>query len=99
MTNHRAATAFLLLVGLTYWQDIAPLLNRHCIECHGMGAALNLSRFPFLSPVTSDQPAIVARILEKVGSPSPLMPPGNRPKLTASEVLTIQQWRDEGLSP
>lgn len=97
--DRRAHYAWLLLTLLTYWRDIAPILDVHCVECHATGSSLNLSRFPFLSKFTSDQPTIVARILDKTSSAAPSMPPGNRPKLTTSEASLITQWRDEGLEP
>lgn len=97
--DRRAAFSFLFLAALTYRQDIAPILNTRCVECHSWGNSLNLSRFPFVSKMTEDQGAIVAMILGKSGGANPSMPPGNRPKLTAQQVSTIEQWRDEGLEP
>jgi len=97
--NQRAGFAFLFFVAVTYWQDIAPILNSHCIECHARGASLNLSRFPFLSKFTEDQPTIVARIIEKTGAAAPSMPPGNRPKLTAAQIDVLTQWQEQGLDP
>jgi mono/diheme cytochrome c family protein len=93
----RGAWALFLLALVTYTQDIFPILNTHCIECHSIGASLNLSRFPFLSKATEDQAAIVERILIRTAPGSATMPPGNRPKLTSDQADTIRQWRDEGL--
>ena len=97
--NQRAAFILYLLALITYGQDVKPLLDKHCVECHSSGNKLNLSHFPFLSTTVPDQPTIVGRMLSKVGSNPPQMPPGNRPKLTQSEVRVLQQWRDAGLAP
>ena len=76
-----------------------PLLDAHCIECHSGGNDLDLSHFPFSFKETSDQATIVDTMLAKLGAAPPQMPPGNRPKLTTSEVETIHEWREGGLAP
>lgn len=94
--------AFFLLALVTYSQNVAPILDWRCTECHAEGATLVLTRFPFYSETTEDQPTIVNRILAKVqgvGGAKPVMPPGNRPRLTPSQVATLQQWLDQGLAP
>ncbi len=95
--KQRTAYALFLLALVTYSQDIAPILNAHCIECHSFGASLNLARFPFLSKFTNHQPTIVERILIRTNAMNPTMPPGHRPKLTSGEWGAIDQWRDQGL--
>src|SRR4051812_4963398 len=94
--NQRTAILMYLLAVVTF-QHVKPILERHCVECHAPGNNLDLSRFPFNCKTNDDQPYIVDGMLAKVGSAAPQMPPGNRPKLSASEVNTIQQWRDQGL--
>ena len=97
------APHFLFLFALvTYSQNIAPLLDWRCAECHSEGASLVLNRFPFYSETTEDQVAIVNKMLGKVqGAPGekPKMPPGNRPKLTSGQTALLQQWLDGGLAP
>jgi uncharacterized membrane protein len=97
---NQRALFFLVWAGMaTYGLDVKPILDSHCVECHSAGNFLVLSRFPFFSEATGDQGAIVDKILAKVGSNPPQMPPGNRPKLTGDEVSVIQQWREQGLAP
>lgn len=91
----RKAYALFLLALATYLQDVAPILNAHCIECHSVGASLILTRFPFVSTFSEDQNILVDRILVRVGNHS--MPPGNRPKLTSAEIDVIYKWREQGL--
>lgn len=96
MRRHLACALFLLAL-FTYAHDIAPILNAHCVECHSVGAPLNLTAFPFFSSVSADQLTIVGRMLLYAGGSDPMMPPGNRPKLTPAQLNVIQQWRDAGL--
>ena len=94
-----AAHLFSLLLVITYRQDVAPILNLRCVECHSFGSILNLSSFPFYSEKTLDQRILVEWILAKSGGNEPQMPPGNRPTLTSNQHALIQQWLDEGLAP
>lgn len=85
---------------VTYSRDVKPVLDEHCIECHdGISHDPDLTSFPFSSATLSNEQAIADAILQKTGGSSPEMPPGNRPKLTSSEVATIQQWRNDGMLP
>lgn len=95
--GHRMALFLLALI--TYYQNVAPILNLRCVECHASGSNLDLSRFPFGYDSAYDQPAIVQKILAKTDTAKPAMPPGNRPKLTQSQLGTIQQWLAGGLAP
>jgi uncharacterized membrane protein len=97
--NQRAAGLFFLLAVVTYATDVKPILDQNCIECHDSGADLNLTAFPFVSTTMTSQTAIVQAILGKVGATPPQMPPGNRPKLTADQVSTVQDWLNQGLQP
>ena len=85
---------------VTYSQDVKPILDAHCIECHdGVSHDPDLTTFPFSSATLPTQQAVADEILQKTGGASPEMPPGNRPKLSAGEVATIQQWRNGGMQP
>lgn len=84
---------------VTYAREVAPIVDRHCTECHSLGADLNLSLFPFASVWTTDQDTIVARMIAKAAGTSPSMPPGFRPKLTAQEADVLRRWKTEGLKP
>ena len=95
--RHRAFLA-LLSLAVTYTQQVKPILDAHCVECHSSRAELNLASFPFTG-APGEQPAIVGRLLTKVGAKPPVMPPGNRPKLTTSQVGVIRSWLEGGLLP
>ncbi len=97
--GHRAALLLLALV--TYSQNVGPILGLRCVECHGPGAGLDLSRFPFAHEDDTDQVTLVQRIINKTngGAAASMPPPGNRPKLTPSQVGMIQQWLAGGLAP
>ena len=97
--NRRAAISWGLFVLATYVNDVKPILDNHCVECHSLGNRLNLSAFPFHFAETSDQTIIVDKMLSKVQSTPPAMPPGNRPKLVAAEVSQVLEWRNGGLKP
>jgi mono/diheme cytochrome c family protein len=90
---------FLFAAVITYSQDVKPILDSNCIECHSPGASLDLSQFPFVSSTMPDQTTIVNAMLAKVNANPPQMPPGNRPPLSSDDINTIQQWLNEGLAP
>ncbi len=96
----RVAHFLFLLALITYGQNVGPILDFRCVECHCAGnPRLDLSNFPFFSKFTENQAAIVTMILAKTGGAAPAMPPGNRPKLTPGQLSIIEQWRDQGLAP
>ncbi len=95
MSPRGAILVFLLAV--TYTVDVKPILDANCIECHSPGNDLDLSNFPFTSKTMTDQTAIVNDMLSKVGATPPVMPPGNRTKLTADQISVIQDWLNGGL--
>jgi hypothetical protein len=97
--HQRTAFTLYLLAVITYSQNVKPILDLHCVECHTAGSILDLTSFPFTSNTILDQTKIVDKMLAKLDSIPPQMPPGHRPKLSVSEVSTIQQWRDQGLAP
>jgi hypothetical protein len=35
----------------TYTKDVAPILNAHCVRCHGAGGTLNMYPFPVYGSV------------------------------------------------
>jgi uncharacterized membrane protein len=86
----------------TYEEDVKPLLEGHCVECHHAGGArIDLTRFPFTMADgrVGDQEQIVRWILGKVDLNAPTMPPGVRTKLTVAEVRLIADWLEQGLNP
>ena len=97
--NERTALVLFLFAVINFTQNVKPILDAHCVECHSAGSTLDLSHFPFACATTSDQRTIVDKMLSLAGTDSPQMPPGNRPKLSVAEVGTLRHWREEGLAP
>ena len=85
-------------------EDIAPLLEAKCLECHSDGirkGELSLAtRADWLSG-GDDGPAIVegdsakSHLIEKITGPDPDMPKNGEP-LSASQIELIRQWIDAG---
>ena len=89
----------------SFSRDIAPLLERSCLTCHGPAqpmSQLDLStRDAALKGGQKAGPAIVPGDSAKsplyrrvTGQDQPAMPLGA--KLTSSEIKTIQEWIDSG---
>lgn len=81
--------------GVTYARDVAPILNRHCVECHRPGQA-----GPF--PLTSYDEARPRAAAIAQATAARLMPPwkaepqehrfrGER-RLSPAEIDTLDQW-------
>jgi thiol-disulfide isomerase/thioredoxin len=87
---------------LTYARDIAPLINRHCVECHRPG-----TEAPFALTTYEKVAAKAATIAEVVAEQR--MPPSfahpdfgkflHQRGLTRAERDTIVQWVREGQAP
>ncbi|MEZ5326837.1 MAG: PSD1 and planctomycete cytochrome C domain-containing protein [Verrucomicrobiales bacterium] len=90
-------------------EDIRPVLNKHCVSCHGgvkkAGNLSFLARHSALAKGKSGLHAIIpgdaanSHILERIVSPDPdeHMPPVEHgPALSAEEVATLRQWIAEG---
>jgi hypothetical protein len=85
---------------LTYQDDVKPILDDNCVECHHAGGRLsNFAEFPFTSRTTTDQATIVGNIIAKVTAASRRMPPGTRSPLSATQVQTLRDWLAGGLEP
>jgi hypothetical protein len=92
---------------ITYARDVAPLLDRWCVSCHGadeVEGGLRLDSFeavlrggdtgPAVIPADPKASLLVAKI-ERRHRPS--MPP--RRKLPASTVTRIRMWISAGAPP
>lgn len=77
------------------------ILNKYCIECHrgdagsrGTIAVLNhatlVNRPPDLVPFVLGKNAEKSQIIQFIEDGS--MPPGNRPRPTAEEIITLKNW-------
>ncbi|MFI4861251.1 MAG: DUF1592 domain-containing protein [Phycisphaerales bacterium JB063] len=78
-------------------EDVTPLLEQYCYECHGNGQRKGRVSF--------DGPTAIAEVLELADDWAAardilndrLMPPEDSPQPTAHEILTINQWIDDAL--
>jgi peroxiredoxin len=84
---------------LTYAKDVAPLLNKHCVDCHHAGTAA-----PFVLTSyekASARAAAMAEAVERQQMPPWFAHPGygkfaNKRGLTAQERAVIVQWARGG---
>ncbi len=87
--------------------DVKPILNRHCISCHGgvkknggfsllfehEALAVNDSGFPAIVPGSPNQSEMIKRLLEK--DPE-LRMPYNKPALSSQEIAVLKKWIKQG---
>ena len=90
---------------ISYKNDIQPMLNASCINCHGNKGGLSVSAYNNLMKGTSNNgPVVIAKngagslIVKKLqgvasGSRMPLEPAS---KWSESKIETIKIWIDQG---
>ncbi len=85
--------------------DVAPILKEHCVACHGGkesegGFSLNTRELVLDAEAAAPGKAAKSRMIELISSrdPKQQMPPKDRPRLSAKEVLMLRAWIDQGLS-
>jgi len=97
------------LAAATFVTSVAPILDAHCVECHGPekqkhGLRLD-SREAALKGGESGKPAIVpgnalaSVIVEAITLPPAnqrAMPPEGKPRLTPEQVVTLIDWINRG---
>ncbi len=88
-------------VELTYSEHIAPILNKHCVECHRDGTAAPFALDSYR--MVSRKAGIVAEVVELERMPPWFAADGypitNHPTITDEERLRIVQWADLGAPP
>ncbi|MBI4476331.1 MAG: cytochrome c [Acidobacteria bacterium] len=83
----------------TYTKEIAPILNRRCVECHraGMFAPMALTSYDEVRPWAR---AIKHQVTTREMPPWSADPRygefENDPRLTEQEIATIAAWADQG---
>jgi uncharacterized membrane protein len=81
---------------VNFVRDVKPILENHCVRCHGNGAAMRGLR---LDNRERAWMAIEKKNPENsrvyLASRSKFMPPGDR-KLTAEELDTMRRWILQG---
>lgn len=86
----------------TYAKDIAPLMNKHCVECHRPGTAAPFVLTSFEK--VSAKAKAIAEVVEEERMPPWFAHPDfgtfiNRRGLTSQERQTILQWARGGRAP
>ena len=92
---------------ITFDDQVAPILKRHCWQCHGdakQEAGLNLASYPAAIKGGSGGPVVVSgrsassRLFKAITAEDPAerMPPENDP-LPKEQVAIIKSWIDTGL--
>jgi hypothetical protein len=107
----------LLFAGVVVWQllrrpvdfsaEVKPILNRHCISCHGgvkqSGGFSLLFQEEALAPTASGQPAILpgrpahSEMIRRLLSDDPEeRMPHKKPPLSRSEIRLLRRWVRQG---
>lgn len=96
---------------VSYSQDIRPILNKYCIECHLAGgegyvaSGFKMDSYEDLMKGTRNGPMIIAGdslgsnmlvLMEGRADPSIKMPHGKAISATKEELETIRRWIDQG---
>jgi hypothetical protein len=88
--------------GVSFSQDVLPILTNRCQRCHGGGrtsAGIDLSSYASImagspgGPIVIPSNSAASRLVESIVSGQ--MPRGSG-KLPASEIETISNWVDQG---
>ena len=107
----------LVLVGcggepsVSFSQDVQPILNQHCIQCHeegGVGevtSGLNMSSYEGLMKGTDSGPMLIVGdiegsnilvLMEGRADPSIKMPHGKNAPVPKQDIQTIKLWIGQG---
>jgi hypothetical protein len=87
--------------------DVKPILNKHCISCHGgvkknggfsllfehEALAVNDSGFPAIVPGHPEQSELIKRLLE---NDPELRMPYSKPALSSQEIDVLKKWIKQG---
>jgi uncharacterized membrane protein len=96
---------------VSFSQDVRPIIDRNCIECHQAGGAgheasgFNMETYEGLMKGTNFGPMIIARdaegsnmlvLMEGRADPSISMPHGQQDQISTKDLRTIRSWIDQG---
>jgi len=119
-TAGKLTTLFLSALALTgcggeeavsFSQDVRPILDQHCIECHQSGGSgleasgFNMETYDALMAGTNFGPMIIAGdaegsnmvvLMEGRADPSISMPHGYREPVSTQDLQTIRLWIEQG---
>ena len=89
---------------IDFAHDVVPILEKHCVECHGGseakgGFSLNDRELLLDSQAAIPKNAAESRLVELIRSTDAddQMPPSDRRRLSTEEIGTLTRWIDEGL--
>ncbi len=85
----------------TFTQDVAPILRKHCIQCHRLGGIASLAQFTSYESVrpwaTAMKQAVTLRQMPPWSAdPDHSLVFRNDPRLSSAEIATIRSWVDTG---
>jgi uncharacterized membrane protein len=96
---------------MSFANDVKPVLDRYCIECHVPGGSgfeasgLELSSYEGLMAGTRNGPMVIPGdslgsnllvLMEGRADPSIRMPHGSSEKVTSEELNVVRLWIDQG---
>jgi len=96
---------------VSFSQDVQPIINQHCIECHEVGgkgevaSGLNLTSYEDVMKGTSAGPMVIAGdvegsnllvLIEGRADPSISMPHGDNEPVPKEDIQTIRTWIGQG---
>jgi len=96
---------------VSYSQDVKPILDKFCIECHQPGgkgmetSGFNMTSYEGLMEGTRFGPMVIASdaegsnmlvLMEGRADPSISMPHGKRESVSKQGIETIRLWIDQG---
>jgi hypothetical protein len=82
---------------LTFSKDVAPILYRHCVQCHHPGdiAPMSLLTYKEARPwAAAIREAVVSRAMPPWRSDPQVGQWGNDPRLSEAEIRTIKEWAE-----
>ena len=96
---------------VSFSQDVQPIINQHCVQCHETGgvgevtSGLNLMTYDGLMRGTDSGPMVIAGdvegsnmlvLIEGRADPSIRMPHGQNDPVPKKDIQTIRSWIDQG---
>jgi hypothetical protein len=96
---------------VSYAQDVTPIIDKYCIECHQAGGAgqlasgFSMASYADLMQGTRNGPMVIAGdsmgsnmlvLMEGRADPSIKMPHGKRESASKAEIETLRLWIDQG---
>ena len=96
---------------VSFSQDVQPIINQHCVQCHEAGgqgevvSGLNLTSYESVMKGTNAGPMVIAGdvegsnllvLIEGRADPSIRMPHGANEPVPKEDIQTIRSWIGQG---